>query len=99
MLVHLKTRWDTSVVPQIRNFDAMLSLQRAIAALRQRRLRQAAIADLEAMSDHLLGDIGISRADIPEVVEGMIAADARAAAPEPPATSSEAPRPALRREA
>lgn len=63
-----------------------------IAPLQRQRRRRAAIADLEAMTDHLLADLGISRDDIPDVVEGLMSRDALPAAPRPPAAAAEARR-------
>ena len=39
-----------------------------VAAIAERRRMARAIAQLEALSDHVLADIGIERGDIPRVV-------------------------------
>ena len=39
-----------------------------VAAIAERRRMARAIAQLEALSDHVLADIGIDREDIPRVV-------------------------------
>lgn len=59
---------------------AMLSAGRAVSAafksvydaLRARYRRQQAIAELSRLNDVLLADIGIARADIPLVIDGLI---------------------------
>jgi regulator of nucleoside diphosphate kinase len=47
-------------------------IRRAVAAAMRRYQRGKAIAQFEGMSDHLLADIGVSRRDIPQVVDAMI---------------------------
>ena len=36
------------------------------------RARQLALAELEALDDHMLADIGISRGEIPGIISGAI---------------------------
>lgn len=100
MLNHLKTHWDTKVRFRSGDLEGTHFIQRSIMApLLQRRRRRAAIAQLQSLTDHLLADIGISRGDIPRVVEGLISRDARAAAPQTPISAAEEPRDQLRRAA
>jgi uncharacterized protein YjiS (DUF1127 family) len=47
------------------------SFMMAVAARLQRALeRRRAIAELAGLDDRMLSDIGVSRADIPQVVDG-----------------------------
>lgn len=75
------------------------SIRRAIAAALRRYQRGKAIAQFEGMSDHLLADIGISRRDIPQVVDAMIEGGARDTSATTPLPSTEAPGDQLRRAA
>lgn len=60
------------------DFKRMSFIQRAIIApLRRRRRRHKQIAQLESLSDHLLDDIGLSRAAVTRAVDAMIAGDRR----------------------
>lgn len=60
------------------DLERMSFIQRAIIApLRRRRRRHKQIAQLESLSDHLLDDIGLSRAAIIRAVDAMIAGDRR----------------------
>ncbi len=47
-------------------------LKRLVAASKKRRERAVAIRELERLSDRVLADIGIARAQIREVVEGRV---------------------------
>jgi len=47
-------------------------LRAAYRAWLRRQQRRAAIRELNALNDHILKDIGMTRGDIPEVVEGML---------------------------
>ncbi len=47
-------------------------LKRLVAAYKKWRERAVEIRELERLSDHLLADIGIPRAQIREVVEGLV---------------------------
>lgn len=47
-------------------------LRTAYRARRRRWERRAAIRELRALDDYILKDIGMTRADIPEVVAGML---------------------------
>jgi uncharacterized protein YjiS (DUF1127 family) len=67
-----------------------------IAPLLRRRRRRAAMADLEALSDHLLADIGLARNDIPKAVDALLTRDPAAPVRQRPVTP---PREALRRAA
>ncbi|HRW16830.1 GreA/GreB family elongation factor [Amaricoccus sp.] len=75
------------------------SIRRAIAAALRRYQRGKAIAQFEGMSDHLLADIGISRGDIPQVVDAMIEGGARDTSATTPFPSTDAPGDQLRRAA
>ncbi|HMQ91677.1 MAG TPA: GreA/GreB family elongation factor [Amaricoccus sp.] len=74
-------------------------IRRAIAAALRRYQRAKAIAQFEGMSDHLLADIGVSRRDIPQVVDAMIEGGARGPSAPTPLQSTEAPGDQLRRAA
>lgn len=64
----------------------ILAAGTALAArLRQSRRRRAAIAQLAALDDRLLADIGLTRDAIPAAVDAMVRADVRR-----PATAAEA---------
>ena len=58
---------DWGTFPQTTSF-----LKRLVAADKKRRERAAAIRELERLSDRHLADIGIARAQIREVVEGLV---------------------------
>ena len=58
---------DWGTFPQTTSF-----LKRLVAADKKRRERAVAIRALERLSDHYLADIGIARAQIREVVEGLV---------------------------
>ncbi len=94
---------DSQIIEQHRRRGAAESphfIQRTlIAPMLRRRRRRAAIAELEAMTDQLLADIGISRGEIPRVVGGLIAGDARATAPRTPSARVEELRERMRRAA
>ena len=60
-------RRDWGTLPQTTSF-----LKRLVAAYKKWRERAVAIRALERLSDHLLADIGIPRAQIREVVEGLV---------------------------
>ena len=93
MLDHLKPLWNARVAFRSDDLEWTRFIQRNILApLRRGRRRRLAIAELEAMTDHQLADIGISRAEIPEVVDGLISRGARAASPQTPAAAAEEPR-------
>ena len=77
----------SEALPALRrgNLRRMLFIQRnVIEPMQRRRRRRAAVADLERLSDQLLADIGISRAEIPRVVDGLVSRDRRAALPVAP---------------
>jgi uncharacterized protein YjiS (DUF1127 family) len=78
-------------------FGAATALARAIARWRKRR---EAIAEISALSDRLLRDIGVARRDIRRAVDGRLDAPVavHAARPRPP-SSTVAIRPAGRRAA
>ena len=100
MLDHLETRRDARVAIRSRGLERARFIQRIIMAIiapmQRRRRRRAAIADLEALTDQLLADIGISRDEIPRVVEGLVSGDARAAFPQVPVAGVEEPGDQLR---
>lgn len=54
---------------------------RIVAGLRRAHRRRVAMRELESLSPRLLADIGVERADIPAVVDAMIAETEAAAAP------------------
>ena len=58
---------DWGTFPQTTSF-----LKRLVAAYKKWRERAVAIRELERLSDYLLADIGIPRAQIREVVEGLV---------------------------
>ena len=92
----------SEALPALRrgSLERMLFIQRnVIAPMQRRRRRRAAVADLEGLTDQLLSDIGISRDEIPRVVEGLVSGDARAASPQAPVAPGEEPRDHLRRAA
>ena len=94
---HLTTRPDASVfASRTGNPEPAHFVKRAILALRRRRKRRKAIADLESLTDHLLDDIGLSTNEIPRAVDGLLAS--AGAAPQPVAIAQE-PREPLRRAA
>jgi uncharacterized protein YjiS (DUF1127 family) len=99
MFDHLRARWRAAVASPNRDPGATPVVGRALAALRLRRRRRAATADLESLCDHLLDDIGISRAEIPRVVDALIAGHSRPVAPPAPLAPAEEPREPLRRAA
>lgn len=77
----------SGALPALRrgNLKRMRFIQRnVIEPMQRRRRRRAAVADLERLSDQLLADIGISRAEIPRVVDGLVSRDRRAASPVAP---------------
>lgn len=47
-------------------------LRAVYRAQRRRRQRRAAIRDLRTLDDRILRDIGMTRGDIPEVVDGLL---------------------------
>lgn len=99
MLDHLRARWRAAIASLNRDRAAALVVRRALGALRLRRRRRVAIADLESLCDHLLDDIGVSRAEIPRVVDGLIAGHRRLVAPPTAIVPAEEPRDPLRRAA
>ena len=60
-------RRDWGTLPQTTSF-----LKRLVAAYKKWRERTVAIWELERLSDRELADIGIARAQIREVVEGLV---------------------------
>lgn len=50
-------------------------LERLAAAWNERRRIARTIAELEALSDHELADIGLARADIERVARGLVRID------------------------
>ena len=67
---------------------------RAIAALRRWRRRRKAIAELAALNDHMLRDIGVSRGAIRELVDAQLRHEAEAGAEAAaPATAAKAAEP------
>ena len=56
--------------------EALRAIVRAVTSQltnwRRRRRKRAAIRDLQALDDHLLTDINLSRATIRDAVEGML---------------------------
>ena len=58
---------DWGTLPQTTSF-----LERLVAAYKKWRERAVAIRAFERLSDHQLADIGIPRAQIREVVEGLV---------------------------
>jgi uncharacterized protein YjiS (DUF1127 family) len=99
MFDHLRARWRAAIASLNRDPDATPVVRRPLAALRLRRRRRAAIADLESLCDHLLDDIGVSRAEIPRVVDGLIAGHSRPVAPATPLVPADEPPAPLRRAA
>lgn len=99
MFDHLRARWHAAIASPNRDSEAMPVVRRAFAALRLRRRRRAATADLESLSDHLLDDIGVSRAEIPRVIERLIAGHPGPVAPPTRLAPADEPREPLRRAA
>lgn len=56
--------------PHASSTGLMLSLSRAFHALSERARRRRAAAELNALSDRELADVGITRGDIGNVVNG-----------------------------
>ena len=52
-------------------------LHRFVEHRRRARTRRQAIRELSALSNHPLDDIGVSRADIPQVVDATLRGEAR----------------------
>ncbi len=63
-------RRDWGTFPQTTSF-----LKGLVAAYKKWRQRAVAIRELERLSDYQLADIGIARAQIREVVEGLVGRD------------------------
>ena len=79
------TRSDALPALRRGNLRRMRFIQRnVIEPMQRRRRRRTAVADLERLSDQLLADIGISRAEIPRVVVGLVSRARRAASPVAP---------------
>jgi uncharacterized protein YjiS (DUF1127 family) len=98
MLHHLNTQPEDARIAASRRDKPERTnlLSRAILALRLRRRRRRAIADLESLTDHLLADIGLSRNEIPQAVDSLLSG--AGAAPQP-VTVVAAPGEPLRRAA
>lgn len=80
---HLKTQTQ-SRSPIGYGIAAKLAyLQRSIIALSRRWERRRAIAELGRLDDRLLADIGISRGQIPQVVDGLSRPQVRMIRPKP----------------
>jgi uncharacterized protein YjiS (DUF1127 family) len=50
---------------------------RAVGAIRTSRKRRAAIRELRQVNEHMLRDIGMSRSQIPTVVDGLLGRSTR----------------------
>ena len=53
-------------------------LARAVEAYRKWRLRRATYAELSALSDRMLADVGLDRTNLAETVKDMVESEARA---------------------
>lgn len=96
MTDHLKIQTQSRFQLRYRVGARLELLRRQISLLSQRWQRGRAIAELERLDDRLLADIGISRGQIPQVVEGLCRPQSRMTRSQPSVSQGEKQRAHLR---
>ena len=76
-LTYVDTRLEDPVLPPIADFERPHGLRAWLAAFHAWREKQAALAELELMSDRELADIGLNRCDVPRVFNDNFNQDLR----------------------
>lgn len=76
-LTYVDSHLEDPVLPPVSGADRLHGLRGWLAAFQAWRAKQAARAELEMMSDRELTDIGLTRADLPRVLNDNCNQDLR----------------------
>ncbi len=76
-LTYVDTQLEDPVLPPLSTGARQRGVRAWLAAFRAWREKQAALAELEMMSDRELADIGLTHSDLPRVFNDNLNADLR----------------------